>query len=127
MSIDLEGRRLLLVEDEAMVAMMIEDQLEVFGCVVAGVAVNVSQGLRLAGDATLSLDGAILDVNLDGEEVYPVAGRLAELGVPFIFLTGYGRSGIAEGFQDVPTLAKPFAMEALEAILAETLANSRKP
>ena len=110
----LSGLRLLVVEDEAMIAMMLEDMLDTFGCVVVDVAGTLSKGLDLAGNLSLSLDGAILDVNLGGETVYPVAERLAARGVPFIFCTGYGLAGLAANFSHVPTLAKPYMREELE-------------
>ena len=113
-----EGLKILLVEDEAMVAMMIEDMLAELGCTVVGVAGTLSQGVALAGDESLEIDGALLDVNLGGEKVFPVAERLAARGVPFIFSTGYGIAGIAEAFARTPTLAKPYGRDALGDMLA---------
>jgi CheY-like chemotaxis protein len=121
----LAGLRLLVVEDEAMIAMMLEDMLDAFGCVVVDVAGTLSRGLDLAGNDALSLDGAILDVNLGGEPVYPVAERLALRGVPFIFCTGYGLAGLAARFAHVPTLAKPYMREELEAALKSVLGPPR--
>jgi len=121
----LTGRRLLIVEDEALVAMMLEDMLESLGCVVVDVAGSVTQGLALLGDAAIGLDAAVLDVNLGGEKVYPVAEKLSASGVPFIFSTGYGLAGIAPGFAGVPALAKPFRPQALEAALLSVLGGSR--
>ncbi|HKP79472.1 MAG TPA: response regulator [Phenylobacterium sp.] len=117
----LTGVRLLLVEDEAMVAMMVEDLLADLGCVVVEVAGTLSRGLALASDAALPIDGAILDVNLGGEKVYPVAEALAARGVPFIFATGYGLAGISEAFSHVPALAKPYEQSALERILTAAI------
>ena len=113
----LEGLRLLVVEDEAMVAMMIENMLDDLGCIVVGVAGTVSRGLAMAGDEKLSLDGAILDVNLGGEKVYPVAEALLSRHVPFIFSTGYGLDGINSSFSHVPALAKPYEQHQLETML----------
>ncbi len=117
----LNGVRLLLVEDEAMVAMMVEDLLADLGCVVVDVAGTLSRGLALASDAGLPIDGAILDVNLGGEKVYPVAEALAARGIPFIFATGYGIAGISETFSHVPALAKPYEQRALERMLTSAL------
>jgi CheY-like chemotaxis protein len=122
MTTALSGLRLLLVEDEALVAMMAEDMLIDLGCVVADVAGTVSRGVALVGE--LALDGAILDVNLGGEKVYPVAQALAERGIPFIFATGYGTTGIAEAFSHVPVLAKPYEAGALERMLTAALPAS---
>jgi CheY-like chemotaxis protein len=113
----LNGLRLLVVEDETLVAMMLEVMLDTFGCVVTGVAGTLARGLAFAGNETVSLDGAILDVNLGGEQVYPVAEKLAERGVPFIFCTGYGTAGLMSEFAHVPTLAKPYQAEDLQGLL----------
>ena len=113
----LNGLRLLVVEDEALVAMALEDMLDSLGCVVVDVAGTVSRGVALAADNALSLDGAILDINLGGEKVYPVAEKLAARGVPFVFCTGYGLSGIAGDFAHVPTLAKPYNERQLHDLL----------
>jgi CheY-like chemotaxis protein len=121
----LGGLRLLVVEDEAMVAMMVEDMLTDLGCVVVDVAGTVSRGVALAGDGTLPLDGAILDVNLGGEKVYPVAEALTARGVPFFFSTGYGAAGVSEAFAHVLILSKPYEIRVLEQALASTfLPNS---
>ena len=117
----LSGLRLLVVEDEALVAMQLEDMLDELGCVVVDVAGTVSRGVALAGDRAVALDGAILDVNLGGEKVYPVAERLAERGVPFVFCTGYGLSGISGEFAHVPTLAKPYSQRQLQDLLLSGL------
>ena len=122
----LNGLRLLLVEDEAMVAMMLEDMLSDLGCVVVGVAGSVSSGLALADDDDVQLDGAVLDVNLGGETVYPVAAALKARGVPFVFSTGYARSGVAADYEGVPVLAKPYELSTLASGLAGVLGNGRE-
>jgi CheY-like chemotaxis protein len=121
-ALKLSGLRLLVVEDEALVAMMIQDYLADLGCVVVGVAASVAKGLAAIEDKASILDGAVLDVNLGGEKVYPVAERLVERGIPFIFSTGYGLAGIAPDFARIPTLSKPFAPRDLAAMLAEVIA-----
>lgn len=117
----LSGRRVLVVEDEALVALMVEDMLSDLGCVVVDVAGTVERGLSIASDPNLALDGAVLDVNLGGEKVYPVAEALAARGVPFIFATGYGLAGISPRFSHVPALAKPYEPRALETALTAAL------
>ena len=117
----LSGLRILVVEDEALVAMALEDMLDDLGCVVVDVAGTVSRGVAIAGDAGLPLDAAILDVNLGGEKVYPVAERLTARGVPFVFCTGYGLSGISVDFAHVPTLAKPYSERQLRDLLLSGL------
>jgi len=121
----LAGLRLLLVEDEAMVAMLVEDMLTDLGCVVVDVAGTVSRGVALASDGTLSLDGAILDVNLGGEKVYPVAEALTARNVPFVFSTGYGIAGISEAFSHVPVLSKPYDIRVLGQALSAKIAPRR--
>jgi len=123
MASPLKGLRLLVVEDEALVAMMIETMLDDIGCIVVEVAGTVSRGLALVADEALAVDGAILDVNLGGEKVYPVAEALRARDVPFIFSTGYGIDGIAAEFAHVPALAKPYQQAALEVMLASVLAR----
>ncbi|HEX4180825.1 MAG TPA: response regulator [Caulobacteraceae bacterium] len=114
-----------MVEDEAMIAMMLEDMLDTFGCVVVEVAGTLSKGLDLVANTALDLDGAILDVNLGGEPVYPVAEQLAARGVPFIFCTGYGLKGLASDFAHVPTLAKPYMREELESLLMSVMVGAQ--
>jgi CheY-like chemotaxis protein len=116
----LRGLRLLLVEDEAIVAMMLEDMLADLGCVVVGVAGSVASGLAMADEAA-PLDGAVLDVNLGGEAVYPIAEALRARGVPFVFSTGYAGAGVAAAYAGVPVLAKPYGPRALAAGLTDIL------
>ena len=104
--------KILVVEDEVLVALMISEMLDDLGCAVAGSAGSVREALALAQSS--DLDGAILDLNLGGESVYPVADVLAAKGVPFVFLTGYGAGGIDARFAGVPTISKPFHPSALE-------------
>ncbi len=115
------GKRMLVVEDETMVAWLIETMLTDLGCVVVDVAGTLSRGLALAGDQKLALDGAILDVNLGGDKVYPIAEALLARHVPFIFSTGYGMDGITPNFAHVPAIAKPYARRALEEVLVLAL------
>jgi CheY-like chemotaxis protein len=121
----LKGRRLLVVEDEAMIALTIQDMLETLGCVVVGVASNLHRGLAMACNEQLQLDAAVLDINLSGEQVYPVAERLKARGIPFIFSTGYGRESRAPSFATTPTLNKPYEPEDLEETLVNLLARSQ--
>jgi len=121
---DLSGKRLLVVEDEAFVALMLEAILEGFGCDVVGVAGTLSRGLEYAADEALAIDGAVLDINLGGEKVFPVAERLLARGVPFIFCTGYGVDGVPRDFAGVPTIAKPYLEETLKSVLTAEIAKA---
>lgn len=118
MNAALAGLRVLVVEDEAMVAMLVEDLLTDLGCVVVDVAGTLEQGLAAA---VKTIDGAILDINLGGAKVFPIADVLSARGVKFLFASGYG-SGAAEGhYAGHPVLPKPFRRDALETMLVAAL------
>ncbi len=119
----LSGLKVLIVEDESLVSMLIEDALADLGCRVVGVASGVDEALAKA--ATLALDAAILDVNLHGKQTAAVAEILKKRGVPFLFATGYGVSGLPGNFQDTPFLQKPFHEADLERVLRQTLEFER--
>ena len=123
----LAGLRVLIFEDEALIAMMAEDMLADLGCVVVDVVGSVRRGLAIATDTARPLDGAVLDVNLGGEQVYPVAEALAARGVPFIFATGYDASSISRSFAHVPVLPKPYQAQALEQRLISALGARPAP
>ena len=110
--------RILIVEDEMLVAMNIEDMLLDLGHEVAGLASRLEPALSLAREG--EFDIAMLDVNLAGQPSFPVAAILAQRGIPFLFATGYGAKGIAEEYRDYPVLQKPFRVtdlgEALQRI-----------
>ena len=109
--------RILVVEDEPLIAMMLEDYLDILGRKVAGVADSVSTALPLV--AAGGIDAAIVDVNLNGgEKWWPVADALAAAGVPFVVATGGGDDMIVEGHKHRPILAKPFPMASMEQVLA---------
>ena len=115
-----EPARVLLVEDEALIALMLEDMLEGMGCAVTALAPRVSVGVSLA--ETGEFDLALLDVNVAGENVEPVANMLARRGIPFIFATGYGEAGVPLVHRERPVVAKPFRVEQLEAAIRKALA-----
>jgi CheY-like chemotaxis protein len=104
----LSGVRVLLVEDEALVAMLIEDMLADDGCSVVATASRLSEALSYAQDPAFAFDVAILDLNLAGESTFPVASALKARNLPFAFATGYGAGGIPAEWRDRPTLQKPF-------------------
>ncbi|HYZ23821.1 MAG TPA: response regulator [Rhodopila sp.] len=107
--------RILVVEDTLMLAEMLVDQLEECGCTVVGPAGHLNRGVALA--QTEKLDGALLDVNLNGERCFPIAEVLAARSIPFAFLTGYGDAAIEPKFRHVPRLAKPYSAAELERLL----------
>jgi CheY-like chemotaxis protein len=108
---DMPGRRVLLVEDEAMIAMLIEDMLEDLGHELVTVANRLEEAIAAARNEAIDL--AILDLNLGGVLTYPAADVLAERGIPFIFATGYGSGGLKEAYAGRPALQKPFVQQAL--------------
>jgi CheY-like chemotaxis protein len=110
----------LLVEDEMMVAMLVEDMLSDFGCEIVGPVGRIDEALAAAEAG--GVDVAILDVNLNGKETYPVADALTAKGIPFVFATGYGAAGLRDGYKDRPTLQKPFQQRELARVLASALA-----
>ena len=112
--------RVLVVEDEALIALDIEIMLQSLGCVVVGPAATVAEALRVlvAEDAP---DAAILDVNLGHEQVFPVADRLVECQVPFVFLTGYSPDILPSRHRARPVESKPCRAEALARLLAPVL------
>lgn len=109
---DLNGLRILVVEDEAAISLLLEDMLLDFGCEVIGPAARLSAALDAV--AREQVDLAILDVNVAGEPIYPVAEALAQRSIPFVFSTGYGSAGIRDAFRDRPVLQKPFAQHDLK-------------
>ena len=113
------GGSVFLVEDEVMIRMMVADMLEELGYSVAAEAGDINEAIKLAG--TAKFDIAILDVNVNGKVISPVAEVIASRNRPFIFATGYGAQGLPEEFRDRPTLQKPFQMETLAAMIERTL------
>jgi len=118
---DLSGRRVLVVEDEALVSMLLEDMLEDLGCQVLGPVMRVSDALAALAEPDARFDVAILDVNLGGERCFTVAEALRARGTPFILSTGYDDGGIDEGWRDRPILRKPFLSSQLEDVLRQAL------
>jgi DNA-binding response OmpR family regulator len=118
----LSGKRVLIVEDEFAVALMIEDFLIEFGCATLGPCNTVAKAMRVA--LTENFDLAVLDVNLNGERIYPVADALAKRGIPFLFVSGYGDSAILPGHSDWKVCAKPFTGDVLASMLACVLSNA---
>lgn len=111
-------KRVLIVEDEALVAMLLEDMLDDAGHQVAFCASSIAQALDYVAGSADSFDFAILDVNLGGEPSFPIAEALAARGKRFAFATGYGPAGLPDGWRDRPTLSKPFGAQDVERVLA---------
>jgi len=114
------GRRVLIVEDESLVAMLLETILADLGCDVVGPESNIEDGLSAVADVA-GLDAALLDVNVAGREIFPVAEALKAKGVPFVFSTGYGEAGLPEHWRGNPTVQKPFTEGAIREALMTAL------
>ncbi len=116
----LASKRVLIVEDEYLVAQLIEEFLEDCGCSVIGPCGSVASALVAVETDTFDL--AVLDVNLRGEKVYPVAELLAERHIPFLFLSGYGEEAVPPDHSDWKVCSKPFRSKELIAMLEAELA-----
>ncbi|HET8995953.1 MAG TPA: response regulator [Acetobacteraceae bacterium] len=117
-----ERPRVLVVEDEAMIAMLIEDMLEELGYAVAMVAGRLQTALQAV--EAHNFDVAIVDVNIAGQTSYPVADRLTARGIPFAFVTGYGSNGLAEAYAAIPVLQKPFRIADLTQLMQRLLTGA---
>jgi CheY-like chemotaxis protein len=113
-------RSVLVVEDEYLIRMLLEDMLDELGYGVAAAVGTISEAQQLAANG--EFNAAILDVNLDGQEIYPVADILAKRGLPFVFVTGYGERSLPEAYRGRPALQKPFQTEQLKTTLAGLMA-----
>jgi len=117
------GKRILVVEDELMIRLLLQDMLEDLGHTLAGEAGDIEQALTLAKQG--EFDVAILDVNLDGQPISPVVDILIERGLPFVFATGYGQRGVPEAYRATPTLQKPFQADALAQAIEAAASTAR--
>ena len=111
------GLRVLLVEDENLIALLLEDMLAELGHTVVGPVARFDKALETAQRE--AFDVAILDVNINGEEAYPIAEALAARDIPFVFSTGYGKESLRPPYNDRPALQKPFERHDLQKLLAE--------
>jgi DNA-binding response OmpR family regulator len=119
----LQGKRILIVEDDALFAEALAANLEDSGCKVAGPVANLAQGLRMA--ERNKLDGAILDIEIEGGTCFPIARQLQGRGIPFVFLTGLDRPSVPAELRRVPVLPKPLDDAVLTATARELLLKSR--
>jgi CheY-like chemotaxis protein len=119
MTVELEGVRVLVVEDEYLVAALIEQILESAGCIVMGPVARVPEALDAVDHD--DYDAAVLDVNLAGERINPVADALSERDVPFMFVTGYGENALPSKYAERPHIGKPFRMAELLGMLSSIL------
>ena len=116
------GKRVLVVEDEPMIRLLLDDMLADLGYTMAAEAGRLDEALAKANDG--EFDVAILDVNLNGQPITPVVEVLVRRGVPFVFVSGYARRGIPEAHSDAPLLQKPFQSDGLASALAAIAAKA---
>lgn len=121
----LAGRRVLVIEDEPLVTMLLEDELAEIGCEIVGLASQFPDAMAKA--MSLSFDVAILDLNLEGRQTFPIAEALLDRGIPFVLETGYGTASLPEPLKAVPVLNKPFGRRQLETALRAALSVKTAP
>jgi CheY-like chemotaxis protein len=122
MTITTSTPRVLVVEDEYLIRMLLEDMLADLGYDVGAAVGTIAEASEHAANG--EFHAAILDVNLDGQEIFPVADILAKRDLPFIFVTGYGEGSLPPNYRGRPALQKPFQAEQLEAALSGLMAKA---
>jgi CheY-like chemotaxis protein len=115
----LSGRSILIIEDEMLILMMIEDMLADLGCESIAVASRIGQAITLIDGKVF--DAAMVDLNLNGTESYPIADALTARGVPYFFSTGNSLTDVKDGYRDQDVLKKPFTFEQLSNMLTRSL------
>lgn len=120
---DLQGLRVFVVEDEFIVLLQLEHMLLDLGCEIAGAASRLPDALAMIAER--SMDAAVLDINLGGTKVYPVADLLAARKVPIVFSTGYGNAGVIASWRGQPILQKPYRLDQLGSALSQVTAKPR--
>jgi DNA-binding response OmpR family regulator len=117
--VSIKDLRVFIVEDEPMIRMLVGEMLQELGCSIAAEAGDIGQAVELARSAEFDL--AILDINLNGKVITPVAALVRARGCPIIFATGYGSEGVPAELRDCPALEKPFQLEGLANKIEEVL------
>ncbi|WP_207388308.1 response regulator [Lichenihabitans psoromatis] len=119
---DLRGLKVFIVEDESLIAMLLEDLLGEIECDIVGSALTFRQAMEQA--PTIAADVAILDINLGGDAIFPVAEILAARGMSIIFASGYGATTLPEAWRNRPTLPKPFSADQVADVLQKAIGAS---
>jgi DNA-binding NtrC family response regulator len=121
---NLEGLRILIAEDEALILMELEDMLLEMECTIVGTAATVEETLKAIREN--EIDGALLDMSLHGKRITPAADALVARGVPFVLCTGYAREdGDETAIRNAPRLTKPFNMQSLRAAMDDAFGRDR--
>ena len=118
---DLAGAKVLVLEDETLVSMMVEDMLSDLSCEIIGPFARLDQAIEAVQGMIEPVDVALLDVNLGKTQSFPLAEILRDKGVPFVFTTGYDDSGIPAEWRDRPALRKPFMLHHMKDALEKAL------
>ena len=116
------AKRVLIVEDDVLIALHLEDLLTALGHEVVGQATRVEKAMEIVRDC--DIDFAVLDINVAGTQSFPVADILRQRGIPFAFASGYGSEGLMDGYRDFPALRKPYSQEDLEGTIAQVFVDS---
>jgi len=116
------AKRVLIVEDEVLLALHLEDLLTELGHEIVGQFTRIDRAMRFAHES--EIDFAVLDINVAGTMSFPIADVLRERGIPFAFASGYGAEGLIDGYRDVPALRKPYAQDELERTIAMVFCGS---
>lgn len=124
-ALPLEGRRILLVEDNFGIARSLSLLFKRYGAQIAGPAGTLEDALAIIAHG-VNLDGAVLDINIRDEPVYPVADALHQHGVPMVFVTGYDEAFVSPHYADIPCMLKPWNAERLVQVLAKGI-QARMP
>jgi CheY-like chemotaxis protein len=122
---DFQGLRVIVIEDDSLICLLFEDMLADLGCKVVGVASDFKRATELA-QRDESIDVAILDVNLGGQLVFPVADILSRRGIPFLFATGMGAGGLPADWQGHCSVSKPMTMASLADALGRAVRDQRQ-
>ena len=120
----LHGLRVMILEDEALVSLLLEDMIEDLGCKVVGAFCRLDHALEAVANGA-ELDVAVLDVNVAGQHSFPLAETLALRGVPYVFATGYDESGLPDRWRGAATLRKPFLQEQVADALSAAIGLTR--
>jgi|SRR5579871_109481 len=115
------GVRVLVVEDEMMLAMLMEDMLADIGHTPVGPVTRVDNALKMIDEG--GFDAAILDINLNGQDSYPVADALTAQAIPFVFASGYSAGRLREKYRAIPSVQKPFLQSELQRVLNTALST----
>jgi CheY-like chemotaxis protein len=121
----LKSKRVLVIEDEIFICLLLQEMLKKMGCLVVGLANRSEKAVKMISET--EFDVAIVDLNLNGESSYPAADMLIARQIPFVFSTGYGPQGLAPAYRHIRLIQKPFGERDLAEALLDVLKSRRAP